>query len=604
MKKILTTLLVVTSLSAMAEIPQIDIRPTPNTSDITMKTVGRTVITQKQFADQNFTDVNDVLNFVNSVTPIQSGPRGQQTSVFTRGTNSNHTLVLLNGVPINDTSTENGLYDFGPEFLSNITAIEVYTGPSAAHFGPGAIGGAVNLITSIDYENKMTMGGSRSAKDIGGNYFTNLNGWEINLKGGAHDSNTESALAGGTDRDGAQNKSGTINVRRQIDDRWSFWTSLFGRNTLADMDGHSVALQDGFQSNNSLYALQFGFNRQDRDSTTFITAHTHAHDREYTAPADELDNYQSRAYTLRAEHSKSETDRFSWGIGTEHRNDTAEFQNRGDYNASVDADYNNTAVFGNMGYAVQPDLIGSLYLRMDHNSVIGANNNMKLGVLKKDLLPKIDLRTTYSQGFRVPSLYELYGADNYGYSGNSNLNAEQSKGVELAVDYKIDTRSMLTLAVFENNITDLIEYSYSDNSYVNTDGRTRQSGMELSYSLLGDDQSVRLFANSIGSKKTDGSTQLRRPDNTLGINYQKKLSDEYRFTTNYRFFGEHLDINNTDWSNITMPETHLLDIGIRKNMGGYEIGLNIFNVLDIDYQKPHGFAQQGRNMKLSFKRTF
>jgi vitamin B12 transporter len=131
MKKILAALLVVTSLSAMAEIPVIEIRPVPNTSDITLNTVGRTVITQKQFADQNFTDVNDVLNFVNSVTPIQSGPRGQQTSVFTRGTNSNQTLVLLNGIPINDTSTENGLYDFGPEFLSNITAIDVY------HNNPG-----------------------------------------------------------------------------------------------------------------------------------------------------------------------------------------------------------------------------------------------------------------------------------------------------------------------------------------------------------------------------------------------------------------------------------------------------------------------------------
>jgi vitamin B12 transporter len=229
---------------------------------------------------------------------------------------------------------------------------------------------------------------------------------------------------------------------------------------------------------------------------------------------------------------------------------------------------------------------------------------MKLGVLKKDLLPKTDLRSTYSQGFRVPSLYELYGADNYGYAGNNNLNAEQSKGVELAVDYKIDTKSMLTLAVFENNITDLIEYSYSGNTYVNTDGRTRQSGMEFSYSLLGDDQSVRFFANSISSKKADGSTQLRRPDNTLGINYQKKLSDKYRFTTNYRFFGEHLDINNTDWSNTTMPETHLLDIGIRKNMGGYEIGFNVFNLLDNDYQRPHGFAQQGRSMGLSFKSVF
>ena len=603
MRNTIAALMIATSLSAAAEIPIITItKPIPNTSDVTLKTVGRTVITQKQFADQNFTDVNDVLGFVNSVTPIQSGPRGQQTSVFTRGTNSNHTLVLLNGIPIHDTSTENGLYDFGQDFLSNITAIEVYTGPAAAHFGPNAMGGAVNLITSIDYENKMTVGSTGNAKDIGGNYYTFINGWEINVKAGAHDSKTESALAGGTDKDGVQNKSGTINIRKQIDNRWSFWTSMFGRNTFADMDGHSVALQDGYSSDNSLYALQLGLNRQDRDSKTFITAHTHAHDREYVAPASEIDNYQSQAYTVRAEHSKSESDRFSWGVGTEFKNDMAEFQNRGSYNASVDGDYNNTAVFGNVGYALQPDLIGSLYLRSDTNSVVGTNNSLKVGVLKKDILPKTDIRTTYSQGFRVPSLYELYGADNYGYAGNSNLKAEESRGVELAVDYKLDTNSMLTLSVFENNITGLIEYANS--TYVNTDGNTRQSGIELSYSRLGDDQSVRFFANSISSKKADGSVQLRRPDNTLGMNYQRKLNADYRFTANYKFFGEHLDINNTDWSNTTMPETHLIDVGIKKNMGGYELGLNVFNLLDTDYQRPHGFAQEGRSIGLSFKRTF
>ena len=116
--------------------------------------MGRTFIPKEQFQQQNFTDVNDALSFVNSIMPIQSGPRGQHTSVFTRGTNSNHTLVLLNGIPINDQSSTNGAYDFGQDFLSNLTGIEVYKGPAAAHFGPDAIGGAVNFITTIDIQNR------------------------------------------------------------------------------------------------------------------------------------------------------------------------------------------------------------------------------------------------------------------------------------------------------------------------------------------------------------------------------------------------------------------------------------------------------------------
>ena len=43
-----------------------------------------------------------------------------------RGTNSNHVLVLLNGMPINDQSTTNGAFDFGKDFMTNVTLVEIY----------------------------------------------------------------------------------------------------------------------------------------------------------------------------------------------------------------------------------------------------------------------------------------------------------------------------------------------------------------------------------------------------------------------------------------------------------------------------------------------
>ena len=53
-----------------------------------------------------------------------------------------------------------------------------------------------------------------------------------------------------------------------------------------------------------------------------------------------------------------------------------------------------------------------------------------------------------------------------------------------------------------------------------------------------------------------------------------------------------------------MPETHLLDLGITKDYWGYELGLNINNVLDEDYEAPHGFNQNGRSLSFVFKKTF
>ena len=75
-----------------------------------------------------------------------TGPKGQQASMFMRGTGSNHTLVMINGIPINDQSTTQGLHDFGVDFIQTIQQVEVYPGSSATHFGTNAVGGAINII--------------------------------------------------------------------------------------------------------------------------------------------------------------------------------------------------------------------------------------------------------------------------------------------------------------------------------------------------------------------------------------------------------------------------------------------------------------------------
>ena len=95
--------------------------------------------------------IGDVLNTNSAITSIRSGGKGQQTSVFTRGTNSNHTLFLINGSPITDHSTTNGLFDAGIDPVEYSTGIDVYKGSQSTFFGSGAIGGAVNINTGRSF---------------------------------------------------------------------------------------------------------------------------------------------------------------------------------------------------------------------------------------------------------------------------------------------------------------------------------------------------------------------------------------------------------------------------------------------------------------------
>ena len=572
----------------------------PNNNIINEQVSPSQIITKQQIEKHNLVDLKSIFKYLNGTIAVQSGPTGQQASVFMRGTNSNHTLVLLNGIPINDQSTTNGAFDFGQDFLFNVQRIEVYKGTAGAHFGADAIGGAVNLITDINYDNNFSMTGHLDSKTLQGNYASEYKGWQFNVQGGIHESKTESALKGGTDLDGTKNKSWTANLVKWISDKLKFRSNLFVRNTFSDLDGHSLALQNGYDSDNSLLAFQTGLDYQTKNSFNYITLHSHSYDREYNSPG-ELDIYESDAYVLRAEHKKLSDGPFIYGLGFEYKYDIATFTNNGSYNSTLDGDYNNIGLYANFGYDLDK-WATTLHVRTDDNNLIGDNDSYKFGIIRKDIIPNLNVKFNQSKGFKNPSLYEMFGADNYGYTGNLNLTAENSLLNELTFDYTLD-RNKYSITVFRNEISNLIEYSYPTYENNNTD-TLDQSGIELSYAYSGEKNNFNIWATSLSSEKTNNSAQLRRPENSLGFNFERVVTKDWSYYANYTFTGEHFDIHNSNYSTIVMPETHILDIGFTKNYYGYEIGLSINNVFDQDYERPHGFSQDDRKINFSFKRKF
>ena len=244
-----------------------------NSNALGDKITPTSIITKSQIQKYNLIDVPKVLNYVQGLDITQSGPTGQQSSVFMRGTNSNHTLVMLNGIPINDWSTPTGAYDAGQDFMSNVQQVNVYKGTAGAHWGADAIGGAINIITYVDYDNKISMHGSSDVSNVNGNIYKRVNDWDVSLSLGQHDSETVSALSGASEKDGVENKSLSLNASKWYDNL-HVKTSLFTRNTLADIDGHSLSIQNDKWADNTFYAFQTGVDYELRDSVTSLTMHT------------------------------------------------------------------------------------------------------------------------------------------------------------------------------------------------------------------------------------------------------------------------------------------------------------------------------------------
>ena len=521
MKRLIFIFFILTTYSQACEwkdnIPCVTVYPNSNKLDFKIQPTN--TVTQKEIKTFNLITLNKVLNFVNGTNAVQSGPIGQTSSLFLRGTNSNHTLVLLNGIPINDFSSPTGQFDFGQDFMYNVSMIQVYKGASASKFGADAIGGAVNIITTSNYETTLTT----TDKSINGNYYKNINDWDINVQGGRYKDKDKSALAGGTDKDSVDNKSIAINVNKWFNNI-NFRTALFSRSNFANIDGHSLAVQNGY-SNNDFYAFQTGADYVTKDYTNYITLHTHEYNRRY-----ESNKYKASNYFFKIGHQAN-----TYGLGLDYK-----------FEESLLHDDDNVSLFANYNYN-----IFSFGARKDSD-----NDTYNIGLFK-NLTESLDIRANHSTGYKKKTIWTA---------------EEDSKTNEVSLDY-----NNYTLSLFESET-----------------GIQNQDGIELSYKK----NNFNIFASHLNSKK-NSVVQLRRPKWKTGFNYILNIN-KFNVITDYSFIGESYDIHNSNWSTIKMKELHLLNLGVEKN--GFTFNIN--NLLNENYQMPHGFTGEDRQFTIGYNKKF
>ena len=105
------------------------------------------IVTGEDLGNEQVPMVSDALRYVPSLDVTRSGGPGQLTSVFTRGSDSDHTLVLIDGIVANDPTSPEGAFDFSTLTADNIDRIEILRGPQSTLWGSNAIGGVINIIT-------------------------------------------------------------------------------------------------------------------------------------------------------------------------------------------------------------------------------------------------------------------------------------------------------------------------------------------------------------------------------------------------------------------------------------------------------------------------
>jgi vitamin B12 transporter len=133
-----------------------ELEPVIVTGTIVPTTLSRTpaqvtVISREQITAQQTASVTEILRQVPGLHIDQPGARGSVSSVYVRGADPNFTVVLIDGVKVNDpTNSRGGSFDFSTLSTDNIDRIEIVRGPLSAIYGSDALSGAINIITRRD----------------------------------------------------------------------------------------------------------------------------------------------------------------------------------------------------------------------------------------------------------------------------------------------------------------------------------------------------------------------------------------------------------------------------------------------------------------------
>ena len=186
---------------------------------LTTESMSVDYIDQYTIQNTNTIDTVQAISRITGLNVVQSGPTGQQTSVFMRGMNSNHTMVAINGVAIKDHSTTGGLHDIGSDFIKHVTGIQVVKGSQGTLYGANAVGGVINFITTDSYANSIsTTTGSNNTKGLTLKIHRNIDNHSVSVIADGTTSDGISVAPSGTEKDGFDANNITINTKSTWDD--------------------------------------------------------------------------------------------------------------------------------------------------------------------------------------------------------------------------------------------------------------------------------------------------------------------------------------------------------------------------------------------------
>ncbi len=427
--------------------PDVVVTPSRMAEPLDKTLASVSVITREDIGLSVAQDLVELLRLQPGVDIVRSGGPGAQTSVFLRGSNSNHVLVLIDGVRVSSSNT--GAYTWEQLPLNQIERIEIVRGPRGSIYGSDSIGGVIQVFTrSSPAPYARLTGGSYGTTQFEGGFGYESGRSRLSINAGYRNVDGFSAqnsngYSYNPDNDGFE--SVNLGIKASTDTDYGSWHF----NLLA-LDNESEFDQGVSDARQIVTSVEF---RSDFSA-----------DWQYQILGGYIDDQLKSDFGFFATDFQSNRFNFSWqnqlsageqgklSFGLDY------YQEKGKSRFSWDESRNNTGLF-----ASYDQYFSSIHLqiggRLDDNSRFGTKFTGQLAAAY-DFSDAWQLSGSYGSAFRGPNLSEQFSPGFGGFfAGNPDLDPESSTSAELALRWRHNTAGTFSATVYRTDVEDLIAFN-------------------------------------------------------------------------------------------------------------------------------------------------
>ncbi|UCE42523.1 MAG: TonB-dependent receptor [Candidatus Aminicenantes bacterium] len=590
-----------------------------------------TVITKQELEQTKKTFVIEALQEVLGLSILQSGPVGGSASVMLRGANSEHTLVMIDGIEVNDPVTPSRTYDFSHLTVEGIERVEILRGPQSPLYGSDAMAGVINIITQKGQGKPRlhlsSLGGSYGTLSGSAGLTGNMEKFHYSIWASTQTSQgfsaANAALEGNTEADGYKNLSLSARASYKASGNIDLDFSARFIDTKSDIDNYGSAFGDdpnNIQTYDSLYLKGHirGIFLKNRWEQKWTLSHVHSN-RDTDNPTDEQHPFDAD----RSQY-KSSLIKLDWQNNLFlHKSNTltlgAEYQQE-----QGESSYHSESVWGpstsrfplkkahNTGIYIQDQmrLEGVFFLttgiRLDSHSQSGRTATYRVAPAFFIQKSNTKLKATYGTGFKSPSLYQLYAPGNaWGSIGNENLEPEETTSWDVGIEQDLwDGKVHLGGTYFSSHFKNLVEYDYTQ-GYINI-ANASSKGVEF---LCAFDPTENFalsasYSYTLAKDLNTGEALLRRPKNkfTARVNFRFLIKGHVVLSLTH--IGSRDDQEWIDWvsTRVQMSPFTLINAAISWDiLPNMQLYLRMDNILDQQYELIKGYGTPRLSAYAGFK---